>query len=111
MRGKMGWSFSVFDAVQFMIPAACFFLLLAVNIAYFFLYGRFQEALYKAGLIISFCALWYVLFEFLVIVCGWTGTILLGRMFHRLGQLAGAYFSLCGYAFLFLPDGPGIPSE
>ncbi len=103
----MNWDFSIFDAVQLMIPAACSLMLICIIVAYIFLYSRFRETLYLAGLIISVCAAAYVLFEFLVIVCGWTDRIELGRLFHRLGQLAGAYFlyAVMNFASAIMSEG------
>ncbi len=103
----MNWDYSIVDAVQLMIPAACSLLLLAVIIAYIFLYARFREKLYQAGLIISVCAALYVLFEFLVIVTGWTGNVQTGRIFHRLGQLTGAFFlyGVMNFTSCVVPEG------
>ncbi len=108
----MNWNYSITDAVQLMIPAACSLLLFSIIIAYIFLYARFREKLYQAGLIISICAAWYVLFEFLVIVTGWTGHIETGRLFHRLGQLAGAYFlfAVMNFASCVMTDGTRLKS-
>lgn len=103
----MNWNYTIFDAVQLMIPAACTLMLFSIIVAYIFLYTRFKEKLYLAGLIISICAAMYVLFEFLVIVCGWADHIALGRLFHRLGQLSGAYFlfAVMNFTYCIMPEG------
>ena len=103
----MDWTYSIFDAVQLMIPASCSLMLLSVIFAYIFIYARFREKLYKAGLWISVFAAWYVLFEFLVIVAGWTGAIQTGRLFHRLGQLSGAFFlyGVMNFSSCVIPEG------
>jgi len=88
----MNWEYTIDDAVQLMIPTACFLFLAGIIVVYLFLYSRFRERIYLGGLLISLCAALYVLFEALVIICGWMDRITLGRWFHRFGQLSGAWF-------------------
>ncbi|MDA3956316.1 ATP-binding protein [Oceanispirochaeta sp.] len=88
----MNWDYSLFDAVQLMIPIFCFFLTFAVVIIYLFLYGNFQKRIYSTGFLFSLTAMFFVLFESLVIICGWLGLYESGRIFHFVGQMTASYF-------------------
>ncbi|MDC7242218.1 MAG: ATP-binding protein [Spirochaetales bacterium] len=86
------WDYTLFDAVQLMIPVLCSFLSIAVVIIYLFLYKNLRMKIYLGGFLMSLGALFYVFFESLVIICGWTGALATGRIFHFTGQLSALYF-------------------
>ena len=88
----MNWDFSLFDAVQLMIPIFCFFLTLAVVVIYLFLYGNFHKKIYSTGFLFSLTAMVFVFFESLVIIYGWMGLYEEGRIFHFAGQMTASYF-------------------
>ena len=88
----MDWDYTLFDAVQLMIPILCFFLTVLVTVLYIFMYRNFQQRIYSAGFLFTLIAMSYVLFESLVIIYGWTGQYEKGRIMHFTGQLMSCYF-------------------
>ncbi len=88
----MNWDYSLFDAVQLMIPILCSFLTFLMTLIYFFLYKNFRARLYLAGATVSLGAFLFVFFESLVIVAGWLGELESGRMFHMLEHMIALYF-------------------
>ena len=88
----MNWDYSLFDAVQLMIPILCSFLTLLITLIYLFLYRNFRDRLYIAGFILSMAAFLFVLFESLVIVAGWLGELETGRVLHMVEHLIALYF-------------------
>ncbi len=86
------WDYTLFDAVQLMIPVLCSFLSLVVVIIYLFLYKNLRNKIYLGGFLMCLGALSYVFFESLVIVTGWSGDLAAGRMFHFIGQISALYF-------------------
>lgn len=95
----MDWAYSIYDAVQLIIPTVTFFLLIIADLVYIILFIRAKERIYISGLLVSLCATLYVFFEALVVITGWTNNIETGRLFHRMGQLTGAYFT---FSLMFL---------
>ncbi|WP_168203273.1 ATP-binding protein [Oceanispirochaeta crateris] len=88
----MNWDYSLFDAIQLMIPIFCFFMTMSVVIIYLFLYKNFHNKIYSTGFLFSLTAMFFVFFESLLIIYGWLGLYEEGRIFHFAGQMTASYF-------------------
>jgi len=89
---SMDWDYTLFDAVQLMIPILCTFLTILVALIYLFMYRNFLQKIYSAGFLFTLIAMFYALFESLVIIYGWTGQYVRGRAMHFTGQIVASYF-------------------
>ncbi len=78
---------------QFIIPALCSGILLLGWLLFTYLYLRTREVLHLAMMILSFLGFVFVFSETMILSVGlWQLDQSMGRQFHRIEQLAGAFF-------------------
>ncbi len=79
---------SLIDSLPLIISINCFSLLVIIAVFYLIYFIRTKISVFKAGAIVNFNISLFILFEIIIIICGWYDNIYLGRYLHRIEQIS-----------------------